>query len=145
MFSMILGKPAQYIGSQPTDSTAAKAALPGKPTDNCHARDQPWRSSRKTRHFMGREDLVPWRKRFVNPAGKENSLAKANEGCPKTLGVRLKRVFVHKRPATCGSGRLGSSCHLWAESCARCNRCARWVSLKIQRISRPIYELTVSQ
>src|ERR1700690_2909356 len=58
IFSLIPGKPAQYVGSQPADSTTAKTALSGKLTDCRHARDEPWRSTRQARNFMGREDLV---------------------------------------------------------------------------------------
>ncbi len=85
--SMMPGEPAQYLGSQPTDSTTTKTALSGKPTHNRHSTDKPWGPSSEARHFMGRKNLVPWRELLVNPARKDNALA--NGGSPKTLGVRM--------------------------------------------------------
>jgi hypothetical protein len=38
-------------------------------------------SSRETRHFIDRKDLIPSRERLVNPARKENTLA--NGGVPR--------------------------------------------------------------
>jgi len=59
MLSMILGRPAQYIGSQPTDPFAVKLLFSRKLANCRHAAKHPRRPPDEASDIMGNENTIP--------------------------------------------------------------------------------------
>src|SRR4029077_20778886 len=85
------------------------AVLPGKPTQHHHAEQHPPRSARQSRNIVRSRDVSQRRERLIRPFGKRDSVGKSGRGRTR---FKAGIVQAHKRPSTCGSGRLGSSCHV---------------------------------
>jgi hypothetical protein len=101
-------EPIQDVGSQPANSFAGKALYAGELCCRFRASERPRRPPHEASDVMGGQYLVPYRVGVICLARQENPWAK--DGYPEALGVRSN--LAHKRPATCGSGRLGSNCHV---------------------------------
>jgi len=103
--------PVQHVISQPAYSSAVEALLCGESTDQHQAEQHPSRSAGQARHIVSTQELLPGREALVHPLGQRDAIRGNGGGC--VLVVVRKILRAHKRPSTCGSGRLGLSCHVW--------------------------------
>ena len=126
--SQILGEPMNDVGSQPTDRSAVKPLFPRESAKHRHAQQYPLRPARKPRDVVSAQELLPGRESLIHIFGKGN--VPGESGRRRTLfGRGILRV--HKRPSTCGSGRLGSSCHVWRHHAQAAKSIPALFSLKL--------------
>jgi len=102
--------PVQHVISQPAYSSAVEALLCGESTEQHQAEEHPSRSAGQARHIVSTQELLPGREALVHPLGQRDAIRRSGGGCA-LVGRKILRA--HKRPSTCGSGRLGLSCHVW--------------------------------
>lgn len=103
-----IGHPRKHVASQPTDSSAVKRTLLRKTTEHHHAEQHPSGPAGEARDVVRTQELIPTGKQLVDPGRKRNALGDWR------AAARVRRTCVrgHKRPVTCGSGRLGAHCHV---------------------------------
>ena len=106
----IVRQPIQYIRPHPADPAAMKSVLPRKPAKHNHAQHDPSRSPCQACDVVGAQELLPGREALVHPLGQRDAIRRRGRGGAH-VGGKIFRA--HKRPSTCGSGRLGLSCHVW--------------------------------
>ena len=102
--------PVQHVISQPAYSSAVEALLCGESTEQHQAEEHPSRSAGQARYIVSTQELLPGREALVHPLGQRDAIRGSGGGCA-LAGRKILRA--HKRPSTCGSGRLGLSCHVW--------------------------------
>ena len=122
--------PVQHVIPQPGYSSAVEAMLSGESTEQRQAEEHPSRSAGQARYIVGTQELLPGREALVHPLGQRDAIRRRGRG-GALFGGKIFRA--HKRPATCGSGRLGLSCHVWCNDGRVVQASSREVSLKIQR------------
>jgi hypothetical protein len=88
-----------------------KSPLLRKSAKRHHAQQHPARPTRETRDIVRTQQLLPRGRLLVNPARESNVLGPSD----RRRTLLGQRFFRHKRPSTCGSGRLGSSCHVLSD------------------------------
>jgi hypothetical protein len=103
--------PIQHVISQPADSSAVETLLCGESTEQDQAEQHPSRSAGQARHVVSTQELLPGWEALVHPLGQRDAIRRSGAGCALVVGRKTLRA--HKRPSTCGSGRLGLSCHVW--------------------------------
>jgi len=103
--------PVQHVISQPAYSSAVEALLCGESTEQHQAEQHPPRSAGQARHIVSTQELLAGREALVHPLGQRDAIRGNGGGCALVVGRKILRA--HKRPSTCGSGRLGLSCHVW--------------------------------
>jgi len=122
--------PVQHVISQPAYSSAVEALLSGESTEQHQAEQHPPRSAGQARHVVSAQESLPGREALVHPLGQRDAIrGRGRSGA--LFGGKIFRA--HKRPSTCGSGRLGLSCHVWCNDGRVLQASSREVSLKIQR------------
>lgn len=99
--------PVQHVVSQPGNSSAMKAVFSGESTEQHHAKQYPLRSAREAGHVVSTEELIPGWETLVHPLGERDVIRSG-----RCAAFGRKSFESHKRPSTCGSGRLGLSCHV---------------------------------
>src|SRR5205807_1879396 len=119
--------PVQHVISQPAYSSAVEALLSGESTEQHQAEQHPPRSAGQARHVVSAQELLPGREALVHPLGQRDAIrGRGRSGV--LFGGKIFRA--HKRPSTCGSGRLGLSCHVWCNDGRVLQASSRAVSLK---------------
>lgn len=100
--------PVEHVASKPGYSAAMKAVFSGESTEQHHAKQHPLRSAREAGHIVSTEELIPGWETLIHPLGERDAIRRSG----RYAAFRRKSFESHKRPSTCGSGRLGLSCHV---------------------------------
>lgn len=103
----VVGHPIEHVVSQPANAPAVEYALWGESAEYHQPKQSPSRSASQARDVVRAQELIPPGEPLVDPGRKRNVLG----DCRADARVRRGRGR-HKRPATCGSGRLETSCHV---------------------------------
>src|SRR5205814_7744621 len=102
--------PVQHVIPQPAYSSAVEAMLSGESTEQRQAEQHPPGPAGQAGHVVSTQELLPGREALVHPLGQRDAIRRRDRG-GALFGGKIFRA--HKRPSTCGSGRLGLSCHIW--------------------------------